>query len=64
MMGEESSFLQPSTAGITLQQPDDGGVAFRSFNKLLKGQFTCERKTSINGFVYSFQLIKDDTKYV
>lgn len=42
---EKSSFLLPSTAGIALKQPDNGGVVLCPLNKLLKGQFTWERHT-------------------
>lgn len=37
----DASYLElSSTAGVTLQQADDGGVALRSFDKLLQRQLT------------------------
>ena len=41
---KKSSSLLPSTAGIALKQSDDGGVALRSLDELLQGQFTWERE--------------------
>lgn len=43
---KKSTFLLASTAGVTLQQPDDGGVVLCPLNKLLQRQFTW-RKTHI-----------------
>lgn len=40
VMGNMSTFLLASTAGIALKQPDDGGVALRSFHEFFKRQFT------------------------
>lgn len=32
--------LLPSTAGVALKQPDDGGIVLCSLDKLLQGKFT------------------------
>lgn len=47
-----SSFLLASTAGITLKQPDDGGVALGSLDEFLKGQFTWKTQTHFQEFLF------------